>query len=98
MEIWITGCQNFKVYILFFKRVLKSSKNLPRNGKTITKSFFSAVKSKSTRYPLEHEQDVHSKKHFDLGFENSQTSQVILLYFNDIYYCYSYCINITIVS
>ena len=29
--------------ILFFKRVLKSSDNLPINGKTITKSFFSAV-------------------------------------------------------
>ena len=29
--------------ILFYKRVLKSSDNLPRNGKTITKSFFSAV-------------------------------------------------------
>ena len=29
--------------ILFLKRVLKSSDNLPRNGKTITKSFFSAV-------------------------------------------------------
>ena len=29
--------------ILFFKRVLKSSDNLPRNGKTITKSFFSAI-------------------------------------------------------
>ena len=29
--------------ILFFKRILKSSDNLPRNGKTITKSFFSAV-------------------------------------------------------
>ena len=28
--------------ILFFKRVLKSSNNLPKNGKTITKSFFSA--------------------------------------------------------
>ena len=26
--------------ILFFKRVLKSSDNLPRNGKTVTKSFF----------------------------------------------------------
>ena len=29
--------------ILFLKRVLKSSDNLPRNCKTITKSFFSAV-------------------------------------------------------
>ena len=29
--------------ILFFKRVLKSSDNLPRNGKTITKYFFPAV-------------------------------------------------------
>ena len=29
--------------VLFFKHVLKSSDNLPRNGKTITKSFFSAV-------------------------------------------------------
>ena len=29
--------------ILFFKSVLISSDNLPRNGKTITKSFFSAV-------------------------------------------------------
>ena len=29
--------------ILFYKRVLKSTDNLPRNGKTITKSFFSAV-------------------------------------------------------
>ena len=29
--------------ILFFKRVLKSSDHLRRNGKTITKSFFSAV-------------------------------------------------------
>ena len=29
--------------ILFFKRVLKSSDNSERNGKTITKSFFSAV-------------------------------------------------------
>ena len=29
--------------ILLFKRVLKSSYNLPRNGKTITKSFFPAV-------------------------------------------------------
>ena len=29
--------------ILFFNRVLKSSDNLPRNGKTITKSFFPAV-------------------------------------------------------
>ena len=28
--------------ILFFKRLLKSSDNLPRNGKTISKSFFSA--------------------------------------------------------
>ena len=29
--------------VLFFKRVLKSSDNLPRNSKTTTKSFFSAV-------------------------------------------------------
>ena len=29
--------------ILFFNRVLKSSDNLPRNGKTITKYFSSAV-------------------------------------------------------
>ena len=29
--------------ILFFKRVFKSSDNLPRNGKTITKFLFSAV-------------------------------------------------------
>ena len=29
--------------ILLFTRVLKSSDNLPRNGKTITKSFFSSV-------------------------------------------------------
>ena len=29
--------------ILFLKRVLKSSNNLPRNGRTITKSLFSAV-------------------------------------------------------
>ena len=29
--------------ILFFKHVLKSGDNLPRNGKIITKSFFSAV-------------------------------------------------------
>ena len=29
--------------ILFFKSVLISSDNLPRNGKTITKSFFSVV-------------------------------------------------------
>ena len=29
--------------ILFFINVLKSSDNLPRNGKTISKSFFSAV-------------------------------------------------------
>ena len=29
--------------ILFFKRVLKSSDNSSRNGKTVTKSFFSAV-------------------------------------------------------
>ena len=29
--------------ILSFKHVLKSRYNLPRNGKTITKSFFSAV-------------------------------------------------------
>ena len=29
--------------ILFFNRVLKSSDNLPRNSKTITKSFLSAV-------------------------------------------------------
>ena len=29
--------------MLFFKRVLKLSDNFPRNGKTITKSFFSAV-------------------------------------------------------
>ena len=28
--------------ILFFKKVLKSSDNIPRNGKTITKPFFSA--------------------------------------------------------
>ena len=30
--------------ILFFKCVYKSSDNLPKNGKTTTKSFFSAVK------------------------------------------------------
>ena len=29
--------------ILFFKRVFKSSDNFPRNGKTMTKCFFSAV-------------------------------------------------------
>ena len=29
--------------ILFLKHVLKSSDTLPRNGETITKSFFSAV-------------------------------------------------------
>ena len=29
--------------ISFFMDVLKSSDNLPRNGKTISKSFFSAV-------------------------------------------------------
>ena len=29
--------------ILFLKHVLKLTDNLPRNGKTITKSFFSAV-------------------------------------------------------
>ena len=29
--------------IQFFKRVYKSSDNLPRNGKTITKSFLSAI-------------------------------------------------------
>ena len=29
--------------MLLFKRVLRSSDNLPRNGNTITKSFFSAV-------------------------------------------------------
>ena len=29
--------------ILLFKRVLKSRDNFPRNDKTITKSFFSAV-------------------------------------------------------
>ena len=29
--------------MLYLKSVLKSSDNLPRNGKTITKSFFSAV-------------------------------------------------------
>ena len=29
--------------IVFFECVLKSSDNLPRNGKTITKSFFSGV-------------------------------------------------------
>ena len=29
--------------ILFLKFVIKSSDNLPRNGKTVTKSFFPAV-------------------------------------------------------
>ena len=29
--------------ILFFNHTLKSSDSIPRNGKTITKSFFSAV-------------------------------------------------------
>ena len=51
--------------ILIFRRVLKSSDNLPRNGKTVTKSFFSAVKSTSTRCPLKHQQDIYSKKLFD---------------------------------
>ena len=30
--------------ILFFKRVLKSNNNFPRNDKTVTKSLFSAAK------------------------------------------------------
>ena len=51
--------------ILIFRRVLKSSDNLPRNGKTVTKSFFSAVKSTSTRSPLKHQQDIYSKKLFE---------------------------------
>ena len=40
MEIHV---KDLKITDKVFKRVLKSSDNLPRNGKTITKSFFSAV-------------------------------------------------------
>ena len=48
MEIYVADLkvtlilQKF-VLAIFLKRVLKSSNNLPKNGNTLTKSFFSAV-------------------------------------------------------
>ena len=42
LKITLTLLKGRFLLILFFKRVLKSSDNLPRNSKTITKSFFSS--------------------------------------------------------